>query len=77
LVNEEVTPHAEVSEKVELLLEESKRVVHDELPEGLPPIKNIPPHIDLISGASLSNLSHYRINSKETETLKNEDFKKI
>jgi len=57
----EVTPSAEVSEKVEPLLEESKEVVHDKLLEGLPPMRDIQHHIDLILGASLPNLSHYWI----------------
>ena len=47
LVKKEITPPARVSEKVEPLLEDSKGIVNDELPEGLPPMKNIQPHIIL------------------------------
>jgi len=51
LVKEEVTRPTEVSERVKSLVEESKRVVHNELQEGLPPMKNIQPHMDLIFGS--------------------------
>ena len=34
----------EISEKIEPLLEEHKRVVHDKLPEGLPPMRDIQHH---------------------------------
>jgi len=61
---------------VKSLLKESKGVVHDELSEGLSPMKNIQPHIDLISEASLPNLSHYWINLKKLYE-KDEDFKEI
>ena len=42
VVEEEVTPPAEISEKMKLLLEEFKEVVHDELPKGLPPHERYP-----------------------------------
>ena len=48
-------------------MEEFKRVVHDELVERLPPMRDIQYHI---LKASLTNLSHYRINPKESEVLK-------
>jgi len=59
LVNKEVTPPAEIHEKVRPLLEESKRVVHDKLSKGLQSMRDISHHIDLISEASLLNLSHH------------------
>jgi len=45
---EEVTPPAEIPEKMRPLLEEFKKVMHDELLEGLPPMRDIQHHIDLI-----------------------------
>jgi len=70
MVKEEVAPSIEVSEKVKPMLEGFKRVVHDELPERLPSIKDIQHHIYLIPRASLPNLPHYRMNPKESEVLK-------
>ena len=77
LVKEEVTPPAEVSEKMKLLVEEFKGVVNAELSEGLLPMKNIQLYIDLISREDLPNLSHYRINLKKSKVLKDEDAEKI
>ena len=49
------------------LLEEFKKVVHDKLLKGLPPIRHIQHHN---LKESLPNRSHYQINSKESEILK-------
>ena len=59
VVKEEVTPPVEMPKKMRPLFEEFKGVVHDELPEGLPPIRDISYHNDLIPKASLLNLPHY------------------
>ena len=56
MVKKEVTPSTKVSEKVKILLEESKGIIHNEPPERLPPMKGIQHHINLIPRASLSNL---------------------
>lgn len=52
------------------LFNEFQGVVLEDIPDGLLPMKDIQRHINLIPGASLPNLSHYRINPEESEVLK-------
>ena len=70
MIKEEVTSSAEIPEKMRPLLEEFKGVVHDKFSKELPPMRDIQHHIHLISEASLPNLSHYQMNPKESEVLK-------
>ena len=70
VVKEEAGPAIEVPEKMKSMLEEFQRIVHNELPDNLPPMKDIQHYINLIPGASLPNLPHYRMNLKESEILR-------
>ena len=59
-----------VPARVEFLMQEYKNVFSKEIPNGLPPLRGIEHHIDLIPGASLPNQLAYRSNHKKLKKFK-------
>ena len=51
------------------LLEEFKDVVPDEIPIGLPPMRNIQHHTDLVPGSTFPNKAAYRMNPMQQAEL--------
>ncbi|GAV69898.1 hypothetical protein CFOL_v3_13398, partial [Cephalotus follicularis] len=58
VVDEEMKSVGEIPVKLKPILDEFSELVADDLPDQLPPIKDIQHHIDLVPGTSLLNLPH-------------------
>ena len=64
------TTTADLPEEVQEMLAEFSDIVVDDLPNELPPKRDISHHIDFILGASLPNKAAYRLTPQENEEIR-------
>ncbi|GKB54909.1 putative nucleotidyltransferase, ribonuclease H, partial [Tanacetum coccineum] len=70
LIGKEVAEDSKIPEAMIPLLEEFSDVFLNELPNGLPPLRDIQYHIDLEHGSQLLNRPHYRMSPREYKELR-------
>ncbi|GKC28313.1 putative nucleotidyltransferase, ribonuclease H, partial [Tanacetum coccineum] len=70
LIGKEVGEDSEIPEAMISLLEEFLDVFPDELPDGLPPLRDIHHHIDLEPRSQLPNMPHYKMSPREHKELR-------
>lgn len=69
LAKESLKAEKDVPRQVQPLLKQFANMCPIELPDRLPPLKDIQHPIDLVPGASLPHLPHYRTSPKEHGVL--------
>ncbi|KAJ4718988.1 Transposon Ty3-I Gag-Pol polyprotein [Melia azedarach] len=67
--DEELKTMVEVPKAVQPLLYKCFDIIPEEMPDGLPPMRNIQHSIDFVPEATYPNFSYYRMSPKEHEIL--------
>ena len=70
LISKEISDEVKVPEAAVPLIKEFGDVFPDELPEGLPPLRDVQHQIDLEPGVMLQNRHYYRMSPSEHEELR-------